>query len=362
MRQPSTAGHTSPTTRFIAEGDWPAGPRNRWWGSLVITGTAGFLGSTLLKALEDDSRYRHILALDKQRPPFKLKKAKWIPVDLTETGADQKLADLFDKHHVQTVVHAALLTQPLRDIETAHEIQSVGTLQLLTASAAAKVHKLILASTTDVYGAFPDNPNFLTEDHQPKGSTLSPFLKDKVEVEEQFLNFAKKHPNKVMTILRPATILGPTVNNFKTHFFQNALVPIVMGFDPLIQFVHETDVLRAFFKVLEGDHPGIYNIVTKGVLPLSRAIRSMGKLPIPIPTFLLYPAAEMLWYMNIGMVPASHINFLKYLCVADGTKAWHKLKFKPIYTSQEALLSFIGKDLKKEEIAKRLEEIEDAQA
>jgi len=187
-------------------------------------------------------------------------------------------------------------------------------------------------------------------------------VKDKVEVEEQFLNFQKKHPAKVVTVLRPATILGPTVNNFKTHFFQNPLVPTAMGFDPLVQFVHESDVIRAFIKVLEKDHPGIFNVVAEGVIPLSRVIHILGKMSIPIPTVLLYPAADFLWYANIGVVPAEHIHFLKYLCVADGTKAWHKLQFKPVYTTLETVHSFNGRELNKKEITKRLEEIEDATA
>ncbi|MDP2599603.1 MAG: NAD-dependent epimerase/dehydratase family protein [Deltaproteobacteria bacterium] len=341
MRKPSKAAHTS---------------------NIAITGTSGFLGSTLLKNLDSNPRFRNILAIDRKQPPFKLKKAKWVSFDLIEGDADQKLAALFEKYKTKTVVHAALLTQPIRNLEEAHEVQSVGTMHLLNAAAAAPVHKLILASTTDVYGAFPDNPNFLTEEHLARGTLLSPFLKDKVEVEEQFLKFQKKHPTKVVTVLRPATILGPTVNNFKTHFFQNPLVPTAMGFDPLVQFVHESDVIRAFIKVLEKDHPGIFNVVAEGVIPLSRVIHILGKMPVPIPTVFLYPAADFLWYANIGVVPAEHIHFLKYLCIADGTKAWHKLKFKPVHTTLETLHSFNGRGLDKKEITRRLEEIEDATA
>lgn len=322
--------------------------------NIAVTGTASFLGSTLLRALERDGTFKNILAIDLQPPPFKLKKGKWEKMDLTQTGVDQNLNALFKKYRIDTVIHAALLNQPIRNLEQSHELQSVGTMHLLIASASAKIKKLILASTTDVYGAFPENPNFLTEDQEPRGGLLSPFLKDKVEVEEQFLRFQKEHPKTCVTLLRPATILGPTVNNFKTHFLQNTFVPTVLGFDPLIQFVHETDVMNAFLKVIHENHPGIYNIVARGVLPLSRAIQILGKVPLPIPTFLLYPSAEVLWYLNIGVAPGSHINFLKYLCVASGTRAWEELKFRPVYTSRETLLSFTGRGLKKEEIRERL--------
>lgn len=326
--------------------------------NIAITGTAGFLGSTLLRALEKKRFVKTLLALDKQPPPFSLKKGRWIPIDLTETGVDQKLLHVFTKHPVDILVHAALLNKPLTDLEYVHELQSVGTMLLLTAVQATSIRKLILASTTDVYGAFPDNPNFLTENHPPRGRDLSPFLNDKAEVEEQFLSFQKKNPDRVVTVLRPATILGPTVNNFKTHFLQNPLIPTVLGFDPLVQFVHETDVLRAFLITLREEHRGIFNIVARGVLPLGRAIRVLGKLPIPIPYFLLYPSAEFLWYCNVGEVPGAHINFLKYLCIADGTKAWRGMHFEPVYTSTEALWSFNGRELKKEMIALKLEEME----
>lgn len=323
--------------------------------SIAITGTASFLGSTLLKTLERDRRFPNLLALDVKPPPFTLKKAKWRKMDLTQMGIDQALTNIFKTFRIKILVHAALLNKPIRDLEHSHELQSVGTMHLLTAAAAAKVAKLILTSTTDIYGAFPDNPNFLTEAHPARGADLSPFLRDKVEVEEQLLRFQKEHPKTVVTILRPATILGPTVSNFKTHFLQNPVIPTVMGFDPLIQFVHEHDVLRAFLKVILADHPGVYNVVAKGVLPLSRAIRLAGKKPLPIPTFLLYPSAELLWYLNVGAVPGAHIHFLKYLCVADGRKAWRELKFKPIYSAQETLLSFAGRDLTKAELTRRLQ-------
>ncbi|MBI4124522.1 MAG: NAD-dependent epimerase/dehydratase family protein [Deltaproteobacteria bacterium] len=320
------------------------------------------MGSALLKNLEESPRAGHLLALDVQPPPFRLNKAGWKKIDLTETGVDQKLNDLFRKHRVEILVHAALLNKPIRNLEQSHELQSVGTMHLLTAAAAAKVGKLILASTTDVYGAFPDNPNFLTEAHPPRAGQLSSFLRDKVEVEEQFLKFQKEHAEAAVTLLRPATILGPTVNNFKTHFLQNPVIPSVMGFDPLIQFVHEQDVLRAFLKVIHENHPGLFNIVARGVLPLSRAIRLAGSAPLPLPSFILYPSAELLWNLNIGAVPGSHLNFLKYLCVADGKKAWKELDFKPVYTSEEALLSFKGRELKAGEMARRLKELENAKA
>ena len=79
-----------------------------------------------------------------------------------------------------------------------------------------------------------------------------------------------------------------------------------------------------------------------GVLPLSKVLQLSGKLAVPVPALLLYPIAQLMWYTDIFPAPASHLDFLKYLCVADGTKAKRDLDFTPAHNSKGALVSFIG--------------------
>jgi len=201
---------------------------------------------------------------------------------------------------------------------------------------------LIVASTTEVYGAYATNPNFLSEDHPLRGGFKSRFLRDKIEAEGQFRKFAKKHPETCVTILRPCTMLGPHVRNYKTTFLQNRVIFTVMGYDPLFQFVHEEDVTRAFQLAIEKDFPGVFNIVGNGVLPLSKVLNLAGITSIPIPAPFLYPAVQFLWYFQMIPAPASRLDFLKYLSVADGKKAKEIMEFAPRYSTKEALLSFIG--------------------
>jgi len=303
---------------------------------LALTGINGFLGHSLLERLESSRQFAKIIAIDYKKPKYKLKKAKFYRINLTETLADSKLADLFEKEQVDVVLHCALPVTPMHSESLAHELQSIGTMYLLNACAAQRVKKFVLASTTDVYGALATNPNYLSEKHPPRGGQKSRFIRDKIDAETQALRFAERHPETVVTILRPCTILGPKIRNFKTTFLQRSVVFTVMGFDPLMQFVHEEDVMRAFIEVLKADHPGIFNVVGEGVLPLSKVLHLTGKLGIPVPSPLLYPVAQLMWYTDIFPAPASHIDFLKYLCVADGQKARDEMAFEPDYSSKEA--------------------------
>ncbi len=311
-------------------------------GTIALTGTAGFVGSQLLRALEEDPRYKKIIAIDYRKPPFETKKTKFYRFDLTETLADAKLLEIFEKENVDTVVHAAFPVSPPRDLSWAHELVSVGTMYVLDACAAKKVRKLILASTTELYGAHPTNPNFLSEKHELKGGFKSKFLRDRVEAEKQVLTFAKKHPETIVTILRPCTILGPNVNHYKTDFLQRIVIFTVLGYDPLFQCVHEEDVTSAFKHVIEKDFPGVFNIVGDGVMPLSRVLHVTGKLSFALPGPLLYPIVNLLWALDIINAPGSRLDFLKYLCIADGEKAKKIMGFKAKYSTKEALLSFIG--------------------
>lgn len=309
---------------------------------IAVTGVNGFLGSHVLQILEGDERCGRIIAIDRRQPPFATKKTKFYRVNLTETLADAKLAEIFKKEGVQEVVHSALPMTPTHDESGSHELQSIGTMYLLNACAAQRIHKLILMSTTDVYGAHASNPNYLSEDHPLRGGQKSGFIRDKIDAENQVMRYARRNKSCVVTILRPCTILGPKVRNFKITFLQRPAVFTVMGYDPLMQFVHEDDVMRAIKTVLDEDHPGVYNIVGRGVLPLSKVLRLTGKVAVPVPSPVLYPIAQLMWYTDIFPAPASHLDFLKYLCVADGKRAEEELSFVPDRSSREALLAFIG--------------------
>ncbi len=265
---------------------------------------------------------------------------KFLQCDLTSPTSAPTLANAFKQHNCDILLHAALHSQPKRNQEYSHELQSIGTMYLLHAATAAKVHKLILASTTEVYGAYPDNPNFLTEYHRLRGGELSSFLRDKVDVENQFAKYAQNHPDVVVTRMRPCTILGPKIRNYKTHLLNKPAITTVLGFDPLVQYVHELDVLRAMLLSIDHDSPGAFNIVGDGVLPLSRALSLIGKTRIPVAGPALWSTFALLWHMKLQQTPPSHIHFLRYPCVADGSKARKLLKFKPVYELKEVLFSF----------------------
>lgn len=307
---------------------------------IALTGAASFLGSNLIGLLEEDERIGRVVAIDTNAASTAGPKTRSYEVDLAQPSTEARLAEILAAERVDTFVHLAFLSSPSHATAWAHEVESVGTMHALVAARHAQVRKLVVWSSTLLYGAHPSNPNFLSENHPLRADTEENFFADKIEAEAEAQRFARAAQGSVVTILRMAPIVGPTVTSFVTRYLARKLVPTMMGFDPLVQFLHEIDAIAALKLAVDRDVPGIFNVVADGVLPLSTVIKLAGRIGVPIP----HPIAETLtsigWLAQIALAPPPFLKYLRFLCVADGERARSKMGFVPAYTTREALVDF----------------------
>ena len=282
-----------------------------------------------------------VVAVDVAAPPTTLQGVRHRMVDLTLPGADQRLVDVFREERVETVFHAAFFTTPRRDASYAHELESIGTLHLAAAAAAAGVRHLVLRSFTAVYGAGGQNPNFLTEDRRPDAHSRLAWVRDKAEAEEHAFSFSRRYPGLGVTVLRFATLMGPGVHTFYTRIFSKRVVPVVLGYDPLVQLLHPDDALDAVDAALAKGPSGVVNVVPRGTITLLTALHLSDKLTVAVPHMLAYPVAEMWWGSGVGEAPGAFIDYARFLFVADGEKARRELGFAPRYSSRDALMAYL---------------------
>jgi len=290
--------------------------------------------------LEEDEAIRRIVCLDLKPPRTAGAKSRAYELDLTMPSAEERLSEIFAAESVDTVVHLAFLDSPSHTSAWAHELESVGTMHVLNGCRRSRVRKIVMWSLTWLYGAHPTNPNFLSEKHPLRAPRHEPFFLDKVSAEEEVLRFGSPGRGLVATVLRTAPMLGPNVESFLTRYLGHRLVPTILGFDPLWQFVHEADAVAAFRLAVLRDAPGIFNITGDGVLPLHTVIRLVGRSSLPLPRSLTRTMAGALWFAQLAEAPPAFCDFLQYLCVADGAAAQRVLGFRPTYTSREAVIEF----------------------
>jgi UDP-glucose 4-epimerase len=307
---------------------------------VALTGAASFLGTNLIGLLEEDDRVERIVAVDVKAPATAGRKTRVYEADFTQPATEARLAEILAAERVDTLAHLAFLASPTHAAAWAHELESVGTMHVLFAARHAQVNKIVMWSQTLLYGAHPTNPNFLSERHPLRSTTHEAFFADKMEAEAEANRFAQRAQGSIVTILRTAPIVGPTVHNFVTRYLARKLVPTMMGFDPLLQFLHEVDAIAAFKLAIDRDVPGTFNIVGDGVLPLSTVVKLAGRIAIPIPHPLAESICALAWIAQIAEAPPSFLKYLRFLCVADGQRAWERMGFRPAYTTREALLDF----------------------
>lgn len=312
--------------------------------SIAITGAHTSLGAELIARLDADDRYDQIFALDIEPPAARnqLVRTEFVHLDLTEPGVDGSLATLLSTQHIDTVVHAAFTDVPRHDPNYAHELEDVGTMHVLNACAGAQTARLVVASSTLVYGASPDNPNFLTEDAELRGELHGPYIASKVRAERQVMRFASEHPECAVSLLRFAPVLGPSVRNLFTRFFAKPWAPVLLGRDPLMQFLHERDAITALQRAVDAGATGPINIVGKGVLPYTTVLAMMGRVPVYLPPPLIRGATRLLWASHIARAPADLLPYLRYPCVADGTRGRAALGFSPQLNIRRTILDFLG--------------------
>jgi UDP-glucose 4-epimerase len=198
-----------------------------------------------------------------------------------------------------------------------------------------------LRSFTAVYGADGRNPNFVTEEGRPDARARLAWVRDKVEAEEHAFSFSRRYPTLGVSVLRFAALLGPGVHTFYTRLFSKRVVPVVLGYDPLLQLLHPDDALEATQRALEKGPCGVVNVVPSSALPLLTILHLADKLTVAVPHVAAYPLAEMWWAAGLGEAPGGFVDYVRFLFVADGEKARRELGFVPRFSSRDALTSFL---------------------
>jgi UDP-glucose 4-epimerase len=309
-------------------------------GRVAITGTSSFLGSRLLSRLVEARGAEDVVSVDLAPPPVAGGFAHR-EVDLTDPASGQRLLDVFREDGIGAVVHCAFATNPRRDTAYAHELESIGTLNVFAAAAAAGVRQVVMRGYTAVYGADGRNPAYLTEDHPLQPNASLAWARDKREAEGHAASFARRYPAMKIAVLRLAPLFGPGVRTFYTRVFDRRLVPVPMGFDPLVQLLHPDDALDALRLALEREASGAFNVVPSRPLPLLAALHAAAKVAVAVPHPVAYAAADLLWAAGLAEAPGAFVDYVRYPVLADGEKARRELGFAARHSSREALEAYL---------------------
>ncbi|MFF3751389.1 NAD-dependent epimerase/dehydratase family protein [Streptomyces sp. NPDC002018] len=312
---------------------------------VLVTGAARQLGGRFVRRVQRDPGVDRVIAVDAVDPPHQLGDAEFVRADIRRPAITRVLAE----HAVDTVVHMDVTGTPLGTgggRAAVKETNVIGTMQLLGAcQKSPSVKRLVVKSSTSVYGSAPRDPAVFTETTPPKSLPSGGFAKDAVEVEGYVRGFARRRPDVAVCVLRFANILGPAADSPLAEYLSLPVLPTVFGFDPRLQFVHEDDVIDVL--MIASDDPrrgtlnsGTFNVAGEGVLLLSQCSRRLGRptVPVPLPTVTWVGSA----LRTVGMTDFSpeQIRLLTHGRVVSTAQMRETLGFVPRYSTAEAFADF----------------------
>lgn len=230
----------------------------------IVTGGAGFIGSHLVDALIEQGV--DVTVVDFAEPKYRHPKASYVKRDIRTEG----LNEVFINLKPDTVFH---LAAHINDRESVHnpvmnaDHNELGSLRVLEAARHAGVRKFIFASTCAVYGLV--GRDVLKENLTPR--PMTPYGISKLSV-EHYLDFYQQRYGLPCLALRLANVYGPRQDGSKESGAVSVFTTkLLAGEAPFLHddgntvrdYVHVSDVVRAFILSAESEHIGVFNVGTK---------------------------------------------------------------------------------------------------
>src|SRR5438046_5011449 len=166
---------------------------------VLVTGISRYLGGKLAQSLEKDPEVDAVVGVDLDEPEVDLDRTEFVRADIR----NPLIVKVLQTAEVDTVVHLSIVTTPTRvgGRTAMKELNVIGAMQLFAAcQKAERMSKLVMKSTTAIYGADPRDPALSTADLAARGVPRIGYSKDSIEIEQSARDFGRRRPVVAVTI------------------------------------------------------------------------------------------------------------------------------------------------------------------
>jgi UDP-glucose 4-epimerase len=298
---------------------------------VLITGVSGTLARGVAHRLV--RRGYEVIGIDKRPWPDAPDGVQMHRADIRKRPAE----DVFRACRPDALIHMATVTHLTADVEERYRINLGGTRKLFEYCHKYGVKQAVFVGRHTVYGAIPDSPLYHTEDEPPLAGAQFKELADLVAADLYAGSALWRWPQIDTSVLRLCYFLGPSRRGTLAAFLSKKRVPLVLGFDPLFQFMHEWDAEEAIALAVEKKLRGVYNVAGPNPVPLSTLCRETGRTPVSIPEPLY---ASVLGRFGFPDLPSDAISHIKYPIVIDNASFLAATGFEPSYTARQTMEGF----------------------
>ena len=311
---------------------------------VLVTGACRFLGGYLTARLAQNPLINRVIAVDAIAPSKdmlrRMGRAEFVRADIRNPF----IGKVIRNGQVDTVVHAAAASYAPRSGGGAalKELNVMGAMQLFAAcQKAPSVRRVVLKSTSEVYGSSAHDPVMFTEDSSSRRLFRQGFPKDSLDIEGYARGLGRRRTDVAVTILRLANMIGPAMDTTLSRYLAGPLVPTVIGRDARLQLLHEQDALGALERAAMAGKAGTFNVGASGIIMLSQAIRRAGRIPLPIPGMTLWALDSLRRANRYSEINREQLDYLSYGRVMDTTRMREDLGYQPRWTTAEAFDDYV---------------------
>ncbi|MGK5626904.1 NAD-dependent epimerase/dehydratase family protein [Streptomyces sp. URMC 123] len=298
---------------------------------VAVTGAASGVGALLTQRLTESEEVKHVVAIDERRG--EVSEAQWHVLDVRDPAIAERLRG------VDVVVHLALDLDLESDdaARTAYNVR--GTQTVLTAAAAAGVHRVVLCTSAMVYGALPDNDIPLAEDAELRATADATGVGDLLEIERLGRRAPRAHPGLNVTVVRPAILVGGT-DTALTRYFESPRLLVVAGSRPTWQFCHVEDLAAALEYAALEKVEGELAVGCDGWLEQEEVEELTGIRRMELPSSVALGAASRLHRLGLTPSPAGDLAYTMHPWVVSGSRL-HDAGWRPKWTNEEVLAELL---------------------
>ncbi len=298
---------------------------------IAVTGAASGVGAALVSRLAASDEVKQVVAIDERRGDCAA--AQWHVLDVRDPAIAEKLRG------ADVVVHLALDLDLETDpaARTAYNVR--GTQTVLTAAAAAGVHRVVLCTSAMVYGALPDNDIPLSEDSELRATAEATGVGDLLEIERLGRRAPRAHPGLNVTVVRPAVLVGGT-DTALTRYFESPRLLVVAGSRPTWQFCHVEDLVSALEYAALEKVEGELAVGCEGWLEQEEVEELSGIRRMELPSAVALGAAARLHRIGLTPSPAGDLAYTMHPWVVS-VSGLHAAGWRPRWTNEEVLAELL---------------------
>ena len=323
--------------------------------TVAITGPTGDIGRALVHALERSRAIGEIRGMARRPidPEYGFKRLEYRQGNVLDEGDVERFVAGAD-----VVVHLAFII--LGSHEETRSINLEGSRNVFQAAIACGAKRLVYASSVAAYGFHADNPQPLTEDVPPRGTSEFYYSAQKAELEGLLAGLTEGVDIDTY-VFRPCIVAGPDallmVDNIPYVRISEQLpgavrrlFDVVPMLKPVIpdpgvpyQLVHHDDVATAIRAAIQGrGEPGVYNLAGDGELTISELASEMGYYALPVPELAVDATAAITARLPFMPPEAAWIQAFRVPAIMDTGKARKQLGWRPKHSGRDALRQMVA--------------------